>query len=455
MTRADLSLQVPEASEDDANAAVAAAKAAFPSWSAAAPADRAKCLKKLAALVLEHNQELAVLEAQAMGKPVSDYFDGLAAVEEFEHYAGSWGQIQGTSSLNTPGHVNMTFRQPFGVVAAIVPWNFPIYFFAVKSAPALIAGNTIVLKSSEKAPLTSARCAELVKEAGFPPGVFNVLSGHGTPSGAVLASHMDVRVVTFTGSTGTGRKIQEAAAKSNLKKVILELGGKSPAVVFDDANIEKAVADTSFSIQHNSGQICMANSRIYVQKSAAPKFTEAFRKHFAAVRIGDPTNKDTNHGPQADHVQYKNVLSYIDQGKKAGAELVLGGQGKLDSMKGYFIEPTIFLNTPEEAKIMKEEIFGPVISINTFETEEEAIKLANSSEFGLYASVYTRNLDRALRVAKAFESGYVSVNCTSPKLARDMPFGGYKLSGQGREGWHHSLDNFLETKTVQIELESS
>lgn len=389
-----------------------------------------------------------------MGRPVSMYFEALGAAEEFDHFAESWGQIQGASSLNTPGFVNMTFRQPLGVVAGIVPWNFPMAILAAKSAPALITGNTVILKSSEKAPLTFAKCAELIKEAGFPPGVFSILHGHGTP-GAILSSHMDVRAVTFTGSSGTGRKIQEAAAKSNLKKVILELGGKTPAVVFEDANIEKAVAQTSFSIQHNSGQICIANSRIYVQKSVAPKFIEAFHKHLAAVKPGDPLKKETIHGPQADDIQYKNVLSYIEHGKKSGAELALGGEGKLDSMKGYFIEPTVFLNTPEDAKIMKEEIFGPVVSINTFETEEEAISLANSSDFGLYASVYTRNIDRALRVAKAFESGYVGVNCTSPRLARDMPFGGYKVSGQGREGWQHSLDNFLETKTVQIELESS
>lgn len=389
-----------------------------------------------------------------MGKPVSMFYDALLAADEFDHFAESWGQIQGTTSLNTPGFVNMTLRQPFGVVAGIVPWNFPMTFFASKSAAALIAGNTVVLKSSEKAPLTFAKSAELVQEAGFPPGVFNVLHGHGSP-GSVLSSHMDVRVVSFTGSSATGRKIQEAAAKSNLKKVILELGGKTPAIVFEDANLEKAAAETSFSILLNSGQVCVANSRIYVQKSAAPQFNEAFRKHIGSAKAGDPLAKETTRGPQADEVQYKNVLSYIDHGKKSGAELALGGEGKLDSTKGYFIEPTVFLNTPEDAKIMKEEIFGPVVSINTFETEEDAIKLANNSDFGLYASVYTRNIDRALRVAKAFESGCVGVNCTSPKLGKDMPFGGYKLSGQGREGWHHSLDNFLETKTVVIDLESS
>lgn len=445
---------VPEATEDDANAAVAAAKAAFPSWSETDPAKRGRYLSKLASLIRSHNEELALLESQAMGKPVTGFFDAYAAAGKYDHYAEAWSQIKGETSLNTPGHISMTLRQPYGVVAAIIPWNVPLLFFASKSAPALITGNTVVLKTSEKAPLAAAKVAELIKEAGFPPGVFNVISGHGTPSGAVLASHIDVRALTFTGSARTGRLIQEAAAKSNLKKVILELGGKSPALIFEDADLEKAVKDTSFSIQTNSGQVCMANSRVYVQKSIAPKFIEAFQKKFAKVTAGDPTKKDTDHGPQADGVQYNNVLKYIDEGKSAGGSLVMGGKGKLDSMGGYFIEPTVFLDTPEDSKFMKEEIFGPVVNISTFETEEQGIKVANDTEFGLYASVYTKDIDRAMRVAKALESGYVGVNCTSPSNARDMPFGGYKSSGQGREGGTHSLDNFLEVKTVLIELGS-
>ncbi|KAI3391722.1 hypothetical protein diail_6863 [Diaporthe ilicicola] len=445
---------VPEATEDDANAAVAAAKAAFPSWSETDPAKRGSYLSKLASLIRSHNDELALLEAQSMGKPVADFFDGFAAAGKYDHYAASWTQIKGESSLNTPGHLSMTLRQPYGVVAAIIPWNVPLLFFATKSAPALITGNTVVLKTSEKAPLAAAKVAELIKEAGFPPGVFNVISGHGTPSGAVLASHMDVRALTFTGSARTGRVIQEAAAKSNLKKVILELGGKSPALIFEDANLDKAAKDTSRSIQWNSGQVCMANSRVYVQKSIAPKFIEAFQKKFANVTAGDPTKKDTNHGPQADEVQYKNVLKYIEEGKSSGGSLAVGGKGKLDSMGGYFIEPTVFLDTPEDTRFMKEEIFGPVVNISTFESEEAAIKIANDTEFGLYAAVYTQDIDRAMRVAKALESGYVGVNCTSPSNARDMPFGGYKSSGQGREGGTNSLDNFLEVKTVLIELGS-
>ncbi|EOO00254.1 putative aldehyde dehydrogenase protein [Phaeoacremonium minimum UCRPA7] len=347
----------------------------------------------------------------------------------------------------------MTLRQPFGVVAAIIPWNVPLLFFAGKTAPALITGNTVVLKSSEKAPLAAARVAELIAQAGFPPGVFNVLSGHGLPSGNTLARHMDVRVLTFTGSSRTGRLIQEQAAKTNLKKVILELGGKSPVIIFNDANIEKAVKQTTHSIQWNSGQVCMATSRVYVEKSIAPAFIEAFKKAFASVKAGDPTIKGINHGPQADEVQYKSVMAYIEEGKNSG-KLALGGQGNLEKMNGYFVEPTVFTDTPEEARIMKEEIFGPVANINTFESEDEAIQKANNTEFGLYAAVYTRNIDRALRVAKALESGYVGINCTSPSTAKDLPFGGYKSSGQGREGWLESMNNFLETKSVIIELES-
>lgn len=417
------------------------------------PAERGGYLKKLAALIRKHNDELAVLEARAMGKPLTQAIEGYYAADELDHYAEAWGYMQGSTSLNTPGHLSMILRQPYGVAAAIIPWNFPLVFVAGKAAPALIAGNTVVLKSSEKAPLACAKVAELVKEAGFPSGVFNIISGHGTPSGAVLSSHMDVRVLSFTGSGRTGRLIQEAAAKSNLKKVILELGGKSPALIFEDANIDKAVADTCLSLGFNAGQICMAISRIYVQKSVAPRFIEAFKKRFAAATHGDPTHQTTTQGPQADEIQYKNILSYIEEGKKAGGSLAIGGKGTFEKTNGYFIEPTVFLDSPEDSKITKEEIFGPVMIINTFETEDEACRIANDTEYGLHASVYTKDLDRAVRVAKALESGYVGVNCASPTMARDMALGGFKGSGQGREGWMHSLDNFLEVKTVMIQFE--
>ncbi|SPO06221.1 probable aldehyde dehydrogenase [Cephalotrichum gorgonifer] len=444
---------VPEATTQDVETAVAAAKAAFPAWSALDPTARGACLKRLGALIRKHNDELAYLESISMGRPVSEYFEGWVAAGEFDHYAEAWSSIQGQATLNTPGFVGLTLRQPYGVAGVIIPWNVPVLFLAKKAAPALIAGNTVVLKSSEKAPLASAKIAELAVEAGFPPGVFNIITGHGQTSGAAMSSHMDIGVLTFTGSGRTGRLIQEAAAKSNLKKVILELGGKSPAIVFDDANLEKTVAQTVKGIQWNSGQVCMANSRIYVQEAIASTFVEVFNKEFASVKAGNPLDKDVHHGPLVDDVQYRSVLSYIEEGKKSGT-VAIGGQGTLESTGGYFVEPTVFLDTPEDARIMKEEIFGPVVHINTFKTEAEAIAKANDTVYGLYASVYTRDIERAMRVAKALDSGHVSINASSPTTGRDLPFGGYKVSGQGREGYLHSLDNFLETKTVLIRVDA-
>ncbi|KAH5336715.1 hypothetical protein HBI23_048360 [Parastagonospora nodorum] len=445
--------KVHEASEEDTDKAVAAAKAAFPAWSALSPDKRAQYFKKLANLIRENNNELGALEAISMGKPLGAFFDAYACAAKWERYAEAGFNVQGTTSVQTPGYLNMTLRQPYGVVAAIIPWNVPLLFLASKLAPALIVGNTVVLKSSEKAPLTSARIAVLVKEAGFPPGVVNIITGFGNVSGSILSHHMDVRALSFTGSGRTGRLIQAAAAKSNLKQVFLELGGKSPAVVFDDADVEQAVKETAYSIQNNSGQVCMANSRVYVQDTISDKYIALFKQHFEnEVKTGDPLEKSTNHGPQADEIQHKTVLQYLESGKQSGGELLIGGAAPSDR-EGYYIQPTIFKNTPEDAKIMKEEIFGPVVNINVFKDEDEVLAKANNTEYGLYASVYTKNIDRALRFAKGLEAGTVGVNCTSPVTGDAMPFGGYKSSGSGREGEpHYSLDNFLETKTVLIKL---
>ncbi|KAL2836768.1 aldehyde dehydrogenase domain-containing protein [Aspergillus pseudoustus] len=454
-TTLEITAQVSEASTQDTNDAVAAAKAAFPAWSALSPHDRGEYMTELARLILEHEAELAHLEAVSMGRPVSGYWDAKAAARKLQYFASCAWNGQGQTSLHTPGFVNMTLRQPFGVVAVIIPWNVPVYFFINKMAPAIAAGNTVVVKSSEKAPLTSAKLAQLIQRANFPPGVINVLSGHGHISGSTLAHHMDVRLLTFTGSGRTGRLIQQAAASSNLKNVIFELGGKSPTVVFPDAELESAAKETAYSIQWNSGQVCMANSRVYVHASVAGRFLALFKAHLRdSVRMGDPTDPNVNHGPQADEVQFRNVKRYIDMGKRDG-ELVLGG-GEEDEVlgghKGYFVMPTVFTNTPEDAQIMKEEVFGPVVNINTFETEAEVIQKMNASEFGLYAAIYTQDLSRAMRFATSMEAGTVGVNCTSPTGAFDLPFGGYKASGVGREGIHHSLDNYLETKTVLVKV---
>ncbi|KAL2819023.1 Aldehyde/histidinol dehydrogenase [Aspergillus cavernicola] len=434
--------KVYEASEDDTNAAVAAAKAAFPAWSALSPPQRGAYFRKLAALILESHEELAQLEAMSMGRPVSGYFDSYAAATTFDFFAENGYQALRTTSLNTPGYVNMTVRQPFGVVAAIIPWNVPILFLAGKCAPALIAGNTVVIKSIEKAPLTSAKIATLVEEAGFAPGVINIISGHGQISGNVLSHHMYVRVLSFTGSGRTGRLIQTAAAESNMKNVVLELGGKSPAIIFPDADIEKAVEETKHSIQWNSGQVCMANSRIYVHESIAPTFIELFNKRFATVTIGDPLLPDLDHGPLADEAQFKQVQAYIESGKKSG-KMSLGAE-TIDH-KGFFIQPMVFLDTPEDAQVTKEEIFGPVVNINTFLDEDDVVAKANNTEFGLCAAVYTKDIHRALRIAKKLD----------PTLAHDMPFGGYKSSGLGREGWSVSINNFLETKTILVKVDNA
>lgn len=444
--------QVHEASEADTDRAVAAAKAAQPAWAALSVPERGAYLKKLANLIRQHADEFAVLEALSMGRPIKEFFDSNACADTFEHYSEAGYDIQGTTSLNNPGFVSMTFRQPYGVVAGIIPWNAPLLFLSGKVAPALAVGNTFVLKSSEKAPLTSAKIATLVKEAGFPPGVFNIISGFGGVSGSVLSSHMDVRAISFTGSTRTGRLIQQAAARSNLKVVFLELGGKSPAIIFDDADLERAVHDTQYSVQWNSGQVCMANSRIYVQDTIFKKFVALFKEKFGSVSIGDATRSDVNHGPQADKIQHENVLKYIEIGKKDG-KLELGG-GVPAGETGYFVSPTVFTDTPEHSQIMREEIFGPVVNINMFHSEEEVLAKANNTEYGLYASVYTKNIDRALRCAKAMEAGTVGVNVTSPTTVHDMPFGGYKGSGLGREGMpFYTLNNWLETKTVLIKIE--
>ncbi|KAI8951621.1 aldehyde dehydrogenase [Xylaria longipes] len=442
-----------EASVDDTNRAVAAAKAAFPAWAAQSPAERGALLKQLAARIRTIHNELAQLNAMDMGRPVSTYFDPISAAMLFENYAEAGYEAKGTTSLNTPGFVNMTFRQPIGPVAAIIPWNIPTISFALKVAPALAAGCTIVLKSSEKAPLTPARLAHEVHAAGFPPGVINILSGHGTPSGATLASHMDIRMVNFTGSTSTGRKIQAAATSSNLKKVVLELGGKSPAIIFEDANIEKAAQETSDSVHTVMGQACTANSRIYVQESIADKFKTAFLKAFTAPIKGDPLDPKTQQGPQADGLQHERIKSYIKAGTEGSGKLETGGRPAQVDGKGYFIEPTLFSNVDENDKTQIEEVFGPFANLNTFKTEEEVMKKANDTEYGLYASVYTKDINRAMRVAKAFESGVVGINCTSPSMGMDMPFGGYKSSGQGREGFGYSLEEHLEIKTVLIKIE--
>ncbi|KAJ5084638.1 hypothetical protein NUU61_009217 [Penicillium alfredii] len=436
---------VHEANEQDVDNAVTAANAAFPSWRDLGIDQRAGYLRKLADLLVESHAKLAQLETLCTGRPISQFFDASFSADQFRYFAEGGWNAQGTASLSTPGLLSMTLKQPYGVAGLIIPWNFSLIAFAMKMAPALAAGNTVVLKSSEKAPLTSLYVAKLIAKAGFPPGVVNILSGFGNPAGSAIASHMLVRCLSFTGSSLTGQRVQTAAAKSNMKHVHLELGGKSPAVIFEDADLESAAAQTQFSVQFNSGQVCVANSRIYVQESVADRFLQLFREKFAAVQIGDPLDPATTHGPQIDAIQYNRVKEYLAIGAKDGTRTV--GD---DAENGFFVRPTVFERVPEDSRLMREEIFGPVVAINTFSTEAEAIEKANNSDFGLYASVFTKDVDRAVRLAKALEAGTVGVNCTSPTNAKDGAIGGLKMSGSGREGLLYSLDNFLEVKTVLI-----
>lgn len=436
---------VHEADVKDVDDAVAAANAAFPAWRDLGVDGRAVYLRKVSELFAEANDELARLETLCTGRPISQFMDAGLSVELWRYFAdGAWS-VQGTASHNTPGLLSMTVKEPYGVAAMIIPWNFPLVMFSMKMAAALAAGNTVVLKSSEKAPLTSIFAAKLIQKAGLPPGVVNIIAGYGNPTGAALSSHMAVRCISFTGSSLTGQKIQAAAAKSNMKHVHMELGGKSPAVVFEDADLEAAAAATQFSIRFNSGQVCVANSRVYVQESVAEKFTALFRAQFSQFALGDPLDPATQQGPQIDVLQYKRIQEYLGIGQKDGS-LTVGG----DANDGFFVKPTIFEGLPEDSRLMREEIFGPVVAINTFKTEEEAINKANDTEFGLYASVFTKDLDRAVRMSKALEAGTVGVNCTSPTNAKDAAFGGYKMSGTGREGLLYSIDNFVQTKTILI-----
>ncbi|KAL4861917.1 hypothetical protein BDV12DRAFT_203528 [Aspergillus spectabilis] len=451
----EVTAHVHEAQQADVDSAVAAAAAAFPAWSGLSGFDRAKFFYKLADLYEQHLQPLAELEARSMGRPVSTYTEPLASARFLRYMAGKATDIQGESSLQTAGFVNVTLRQPYGVCAAITPWNAPVTMLTFKMAPALIAGNTLVVKSSEKAPLTSLYIAKLVREAGFPPGVLNILNGFGRPCGQALASHMKVRKISFTGSVGGGKAVQEAAAKSNLKKVTLELGGKSPLVIFADADLDKAAQGAALSILLNSGQACIASSRVYVHEAVATEFRDRLAK--ALLEKGanppgenNPLSPATKRGPQADGLQFARIQQYIQDARNSGTEIVTGGQR--EGTTGFFIQPTLVWQPPEQSRIMKEEVFGPVQCLTTFSDEKDVLARANDSEFGLYASVYTRDLSRALRFATAFESGNVGVNVTSPMMTHDMAFGGVKQSGQGRELGQHGLDEWTELKTVYFAL---
>ncbi|OBT75479.1 hypothetical protein VF21_04901 [Pseudogymnoascus sp. 05NY08] len=444
--------QVHIANAQDVHNAVDAATAAFKTgpWSTFTGAQRAACMLRLADLVEKNVDRLAYLESIPTGRPVSGiiHFDIAHMVQVFRYYAGWADKIEGRTYPQDNGFYKIVRYEPIGVCAGIASWNATFMYIGWKIAPALAAGNCFIFKGSEKSPLGALGIAPLFAEAGFPPGVVQFLTG-GPETGALIASHPKISKISFTGSAAGGRKVQEAASKSNLKQVTLELGGKSPAIVFPDAPMELTIGGVGGGFLANSGQICVAASRVLVHASIADDFCASLVKVFEAASksLGaDTLNPETQHGPVVDHAQFKTIMKYIELGKKS-AKLLTGG--KRIGTKGAFIQPTIFLEPSTDAAIWREEIFGPVLTIKTFETEEEAIELANGTDYGLASCIYTTDITRALRVSSKLQSGGVSIN--SPFLPElNTPFGGIKQSGYGHELGKDSLISYMNAKSIHI-----
>jgi aldehyde dehydrogenase (NAD+) len=443
--------KVPIAGADDVEAAVVAAEAAFPTWKAMSAIERREILLKFASLIEQHSHDLAELTRITLGAPFEAFgkFELELAAETFRYNAGWIDKFAGEAYPQQDGFMRITRHEPLGVTAGIVPWNGPMGTVGLKASPALTTGNCFILKPSEKTPFAALALGHLIKQAGFPPGVFQVLSGAGE-TGALLARHMRIRKVSFTGSIATGKLIQKMAAESNLKRVTLELGGKSPAVVFDDCNLDNAVEWCVRAIGTNTGQVCFAASRVYIQEGILDKFTERYKAALEerAKAIGDPDKDETLMGPLVDEAQFRRVTGFIERGAQQGT-LLTGGKRVGD--KGFFIQPTVFTDVKQDAEIYRQEIFGPVSILNSFKTEEEVIKKANSTEYGLMAGVFTENINKAMRVASEFESGMVGVNCISLNFL-NAPFGGSKQSGLGRECGRNALESFTEVKTVMVNL---
>jgi coniferyl-aldehyde dehydrogenase len=404
-------------------------------------------MNKLADLVEQHADELAALDGADAGKllTLGKIIDMPAAAQMMRYYAGAADKIHGESLRVAGKYQGYTLREPIGVVGVIIPWNFPTMMFFLKVSPALAAGCTIVVKPAEQTPLSALYYAHLAKLAGVPDGVINVVPGFGPTAGAALSSHMDVDSVAFTGSAEIGRAIMESAARSNLKNVSLELGGKSPMIVFDDADVDMAVSLSSLAVFFNKGEICVAGSRVYVQEGIYDEFVKKAVEAAKNWKVGDPFDAATNMGPQVDKVQFERVLKYIEIGKNEGATLLTGGKPTGD--KGYYIEPTIFVDVKEEMTIAQEEIFGPVMSLMKFKTVEEAIEKANCTKYGLAAGIVTKNLNIANMVSRSVRAGTVWVNCYFA-FDPDAPFGGYKMSGFGRDQGMVAMDKYLQVKTV-------
>ncbi len=446
---------VAEGDAEDINRAVSAARKAFDEgpWPRMSPYERSRVLLRFADLAEKHLDEIAALETWNNGKPYEQAAQGELPlfIRLFRYYAGWADKIHGLTVQADGLHHVQVLHEPIGVAGQIIPWNFPLMMFAWKVGPALACGNTIVLKTAEQTPLTALVAAKLFHEAGLPPGVLNIVSGYGPTAGAALARHMDVDKIAFTGSTDTGKIVQQLAAQSNLKSVTLELGGKSPFIICEDADIDKAVELAHFALFFNQGQCCCAGSRTFVHERVYDEFIEKAKARAIRRSVGDPFKKGIEQGPQIDPEQFAKVLRYIKSGVESNAKLECGG-GRFGS-KGYFVQPTVFSNVEDDMLIAKEEIFGPVQSILKYKDLDEVIRRANATQYGLAAGVFTQNIDTANTLTRALRVGTVFVNCFDVFDAA-IPFGGFKMSGVGREKGVYSLNNYLQVKAVVTPLKN-
>nr|WBQ01562.1 PlmE [Aspergillus flavipes] len=444
----DVLAQVHAASKDDTDEAVRAAQAAFPAWRALEPSERGAYFLRLADLVEASAGELAQLDAMDSGIPISQAMGTQLITTSLRYLAQTGWTIQGTSSTNTRDFFNYTVQEPYGVVACIGASNIPLLPMACDVAPALAAGNTVVFKTHEKDPMAALGVARLVHQAGFPPGVFNIISGFRDPVGTTLAGHMDVRCLTISGSLGATQDILVTAARSNMKHVNAHSGGGSAAIIFADGDLAQAAADTTASILSLNGQNCMANTRIFVEEAAADEFNRLLRKQFAqSIRPGNPVDPATTLGPSMDDEFFALVGKAIEAAHRDGRVVVGGEMGEVAGGR-LFVQPTIVEDVASDSLLMQAQAWGPVVVVNRFETEEDGVRMSNAYPFGLYAAVYTRDSGRVHRLVRQLDVGNVAVNCAGPTMAFDLPFGGRKLTGGASNGLLYAMGNYLQNKAV-------